>query len=248
MLEEKTDKAIVLMYHNVGVPPKGVRLESLYVTPRMFRFQMWCLKAFGFKVVPLREILSFANGGGGREKLVAITFDDGYQDFYENAYPVLKRYNFPSTVFLVSDFVGTENVWDRENVKVEKKLMDWAAMRRLANDGVVFGSHTKTHPVLSSLPAEQIDEELFQSKAEIEDKLQIRVESLCYPYGDYDRRVIESAKRAGYKIAVTVKRGLVHPHDDPFEIRRSFIRLNTHPFLFMHKLHSGYEDRRGKRK
>ena len=115
------------MYHNIGIPPKGVPLKSLYVTPRMFRFQMWYLKTAGFKVVSLQEILSFIKGNDSDERLVAITFDDGYQDFYDNAFPVLKTYKLPSTVFLVSDLVGKENIWDsrgRERHFSKRKAME----------------------------------------------------------------------------------------------------------------------------
>jgi peptidoglycan/xylan/chitin deacetylase (PgdA/CDA1 family) len=240
--------AIVLMYHNIGKPPKSALLKSLYVTPFMFGLQMTYLKKAGFSVVSLDEVLNFTSGKSGRDKLVALTFDDGYQDFYENAYPVLKASKFPATVFLVSDLVGTENAWDRDSVKAVKKLMSWETVRKLTREGITFGSHTKTHPFLSRLAADKMEEEIFVSKSHIENKLQLPIESICYPYGDYNGNVIETAKRAGYKIALTVNRGLVHPNDDAFEIRRSFIRLNTHPLLFMYKLHSGYEDRRGKRK
>ncbi len=239
--------AIVLMYHNIAAPPKTGGLRSLYVTPRMFRFQMWYLRAAGFKVVPLGEILSFTKGVDQGGRLAALTFDDGYKDFYQNAYPVLKKYGYPSTVFLVSDLIGKENLWDGERLKIRKRLLDWDEITEMRNHGVAFGSHTKTHPFLSRLPAGAVDEELFVSKAELEERLRLPVEFFCYPYGDYDEKTASVARKAGYLGAVTVNRGLVHRGDDPFEIRRSFIRLGTHPLLFMLKLHSGYEDIKGKR-
>lgn len=238
-------RAIVLMYHHVGIPPKGVALRSLYVTPRMFRFQMWYLKNAGFRVVCLNEICSFINGDRSDEKLVAITFDDGYQDFYDHAYPVLRAYNFPSTVFLVSDLIGKENLWDAHNFYAQKKLLDWTLIGKLQSRGVFFGSHTKTHPFLTSLSADQIDHEVRNSKTLLEERLHLPVEFFCYPYGDYDNRVISLVEESGYKGAVTTKRGLVHRGDSMFEIRRSFIRLSTHPLLFAYKLHSNYEARKG---
>jgi peptidoglycan/xylan/chitin deacetylase (PgdA/CDA1 family) len=111
------------MYHSIGKPPKKMPLWKLYVNPRMFRLQMWCLKVTGFRVVPLKDILSFMRGGISDENLAAITFDDGYQDFCENAYPVLKKYNYPSTVFLVSDLVGRENLWDYKQIGVKKNFL-----------------------------------------------------------------------------------------------------------------------------
>jgi len=238
-----TERAIVLMYHNIGIRPKRVTLKSLYVTPRMFRFQMWYLKTAGFKVVSLHEILSFINGKNFNEKLVAITFDDGYQDFYDNAFPVLKTYNFPSTVFLVSELVGKENRWD-SNVE---RLLNWDSILEMKDAGVTFGSHSKTHPFLSRLSEKELRDEIRDSKIILEERLKNPVDFFCYPNGNYDNRVLETVHTSGYKGAVTTNRGLIHRNDSPFEMTRSFIRYNTHPVLFLYKLHSKYEDRKGLR-
>ena len=112
-------KAIILMYHNIDNPPKNARIPNLYVTPRMFRFQMWYLKTAGFKVVPIQDMLALASKGDDRGNMAAITFDDGYMDFYRNAYPILKHYGYPSTVFVVSGLVGRENVWDHANESIK---------------------------------------------------------------------------------------------------------------------------------
>src|SRR5574341_2420285 len=103
-------KAIILMYHNIDHPPKGARIPNLYVTPRMFRFQMWYLKIAGFRIVSIQEMLDSVSKGDIKNNLVAITFDYGYLDFYKNAYPVLKHYGYPSTVYVVSGLVGKNNV------------------------------------------------------------------------------------------------------------------------------------------
>ncbi len=209
----------------------------------MFGFQMWYLKAAGFKVVSLRETLDFISGDKTDDKLVALTFDDGFQDFYRNAYPVLKAYRYPSTVFLVSDFIGKENLWDHKKPGGRKMLLDWDMIMEMKDRGVSFGSHTRTHPFLRRVSEEQLRQEVTESKVILEERLGSDVEFFCYPYGDYDERVTDAVIRAGYYGAVTTKRGPVYRGDDPFRMRRSFIRRNTHPLLFMYKLHSGYEDR-----
>jgi peptidoglycan/xylan/chitin deacetylase (PgdA/CDA1 family) len=240
-------RAVVLMYHNVGMPPKDALLRGLYVTPRMFRFQMWYLKTAGFKVVPLKDILHYMSGDLVEGPLAAITFDDGYQDFYDNAYPALQSCGYPATVFLVSDHIGGENLWDYKDVKTRKKLLGWESIYKLKDKGIEFGSHSKTHPFLSTLSEEEIYREIRGSKAFLEEKLQLPVEFFCYPFGDYDARVRDLVRQSGYLGAITTKRGLIHRGDDPFEMRRSFIRLNTHPLSFIYKLHSRYEDRKGQR-
>jgi peptidoglycan/xylan/chitin deacetylase (PgdA/CDA1 family) len=213
----------------------------------MFRFQMWYLRTVGFKVVSLHEILSFIKGNLSDERMVALTFDDGYSDFYDNAYPVLKMYRYPSTVFLVTDFIGKENLWDYQELNIRKRLLDWDQIIEMREHRVAIGSHTRKHPFMNKLSIGEIENELFGSKAALEERLNLPVEFFCYPYGHYDERAVATAKRAGYIGATTMNRGLIHRGDDPFEIRRSFIRLNTHPLLFMLKLHSDYEDRKGSR-
>ncbi|MDA8079484.1 MAG: polysaccharide deacetylase family protein [Nitrospiraceae bacterium] len=242
-----SQKAMVLMYHNICVPPQDAGLRSLYVTPRMFRYQMWYLRAAGFRVAPLEVVADFAEAGG-TEKIIALTFDDGFEDFFHNAYPVLREYGYPSTVFIVSDRVGGENRWDAGSVGVRKRLLTWEQINELKNNNVTFGSHTRTHPFLSRLVDEQIAEEVAGSKRTIEERLNLPADTFCYPYGDYDSRVAEAVRNAGYRCAVTTKRGRVLRGDSLFELRRSFIRLNTHPLLFSIKLHTAYEDRKGGRR
>ena len=118
-------KAIILMYHNIDNPPKGARIPNLYVTPGMFRFQMWYLKMAGFQVLSVQDLVASVERGETRHNMAAITFDDGYMDFYKNAYPILKQYGYPSTVFIVSELVGKDNVWDSRNENIAKPLMDW---------------------------------------------------------------------------------------------------------------------------
>lgn len=241
------NKAIVLMYHNIGTPPKNATLKGLYVTPRMFRLQMWYLKAAGFKVVSMDDIIAFMDGRKTGQRLVALTFDDGFQDFYDNAHPVLEEYGYPSTVFLVSDLIGRHNIWDCERLNVKKRLMDWDTIIKLKAHKVTFGSHTKTHPFLTKLPDKEMHNEIQNSRAELERRLAMPVRFFCYPYGDYDAKVMELTARAGYAGALTTKRGLVCKTDNPLEIPRSIVRLTTSPLLFLYKLHSAYEDRKGLR-
>ncbi len=236
------------MYHNIGMPPGSTTLRGVYVTPRMFGFQMWYLKHAGFRVVPLRDFFLSMREDSSDETLAALTFDDGYQDFYENAYPILRKHNFPSTVFLVSDLIGKENLWDHDKVGVRKRLLDWKTISKLKEEGVSFGSHSKSHPFLSRLSMDDVIDEVVNSKSDLEERLQVPVEFFCYPYGDYDERVKSAVREAGYSGAFTTKRGLVRRDDDPFEMRRCLVRKSTHPLLFMIKLHTDYEDKKRRRR
>ncbi len=239
--------AFILMYHNIARPPTEGRLKGLYVSPSMFRFQMRYLKIAGFAVVPLHEIVDSAANGSPHKRAVALTFDDGYEDFYLNAFPVLEEYGYPATVFVVSDFVGTTNTWDEHSLGIRKELMAWDRIRDLSARNVFFGSHTRTHPFLTRIEKERAREEICRSKQIIEDRTGHSVETFCYPYGDCNHAVEEMVREAGYRVGVTTSRGSVRAGDDPLILRRAFIRYNTHPIHFLLKIHTGYEDRKGRR-
>ncbi len=146
-------KALILMYHNIDVPPKNARIPNLYVTPRMFRFQMAYLKTAGFKVMSIEDLLAAVGAGRLPHNMAAVTFDDGYLDFYTNAYPVLREHGYPATVFVVSGLVGKESTWDATKENFVKPLMDWRTIVEISRNGIQIGSHTKTHPDLTRIRA-----------------------------------------------------------------------------------------------
>jgi peptidoglycan/xylan/chitin deacetylase (PgdA/CDA1 family) len=237
-------RAIILMYHNVAIPPKEARIPNLYVTPRMFRFQMGYLKTAGFKVLSIQDLLA-AVEGGIRHNIAAITFDDGFMDFYDNAYPVLKSYGYPSTVYVVSGLVGRENEWDAQNDNVKKNLMDWNRIIEVSKKGVQIGSHTRSHPALTALSSGPLNDEIAGSKRDMESRLDFPVDHFCYPYGDCNDQVREKVIQAGYRSAVTTQRGHVAAGCDPFTLRRIPIKLITNPFSFLYKIHTDSEKRKG---
>ena len=213
-------KAIILMYHNIDKPPKGARIPNLYVTPRMFRFQMWYLKTTGFRVVSIQDLVSAVEAGDTRRDMAAITFDDGYIDFYNNAYPILKHYGYPSTVYVVSGLVGMSNVWDSKSETHQKQMMDWDHIIEVSKNDVQIGSHTRSHPQLTLLSGEVLQEEVIGSKRELEERLNQSIEHFCYPYGDWNERVRDLAGEAGYKTACTTDVGVNTTNDSLLALKR----------------------------
>lgn len=234
------------MYHSIDNPPKGAMIPNLYVTPRMFKFQMWYLRTAGFRVLSIQDLFVAVENGQTDHNMAAITFDDGFADFYKNAYPVLRRYGYPSTVFIVSGLVGKENTWDSKKEKIAKPLMDWNTIIEISKNGVQIGSHTKNHPELTRIKPDQQQEEIAGSKKELEKRLNHTIDIFCYPGGDHDDQVKEAVKKAGYRYAVTTKRGHVGKHADPFALRRIPIKLITNPLSFLYKVHSNSEKKKGK--
>lgn len=187
--------ATILTYHHIA-EPLGEK-EGLYVSPSEFAEQMDFLRRKGFSVVSLDDIREHLLGRKSlTQPAVAITFDDGFSDVYENAFPVLKQNGFTSTVFLIVNRVK-ENKPGYLNLNQIKEMM---------RDGICFGSHTLTHPHLARLPDGEQTREIEDSKKELQEMLGISVDWFSYPYGNFNRTTIKKVEQAGYKGAVSAIR------------------------------------------
>lgn len=163
-------------------------------------------------------------------KAVAVTFDDGYQDNYINAYPVLRRYSIPATVFLATNFIGTGEIpaWEEGHYAGTKALMlSWEQVREMSDGGVAFGSHTVSHPFLTKIPRKQCEWEVCRSKEMIEQQIGKPVTTFAYPSGDFDSQTREVVREAGYCAAVSIRAGGNRPGDDVYALRRNVIQLKS---------------------
>jgi peptidoglycan/xylan/chitin deacetylase (PgdA/CDA1 family) len=175
------------------------------------------------------------NGTSLPSKAVAVTFDDGYQDNYENAYPILKEYNIPATVFLTTGFIGTGQIpaWDKGYYTAEKTLMlSWQQVREMGDGGISFGSHTLTHPFLTRIPRKQARKEIHLSKDIIEQQTGRPVTTFSYPSGNFDSYVKEIVEEAGHSAAVSTIPGYNSAQDDLYALKRNVIQLQS----FCHRL------------
>jgi peptidoglycan/xylan/chitin deacetylase (PgdA/CDA1 family) len=233
----------ILTYHNVEIAPAGVGLGSLYVHPRRFRRQMALLARLGYRGLSMSQAMPYLRGErAGR--VAAVTFDDGYADNVENALPVLLRHGFSATCYVASGEIGGYNSWDADRLGVRKPLMSDEQLRAWRDAGMEVGAHTRTHPRLSALPDREIREEVLGSRADLEDRLGVRVSQFCYPYGDHDDRIVGVVRDAGFAAATTVLRGLARPDDDPLRLPRVPVHRDLGVVRFLAKILTRYEDRR----
>jgi peptidoglycan/xylan/chitin deacetylase (PgdA/CDA1 family) len=137
-----------------------------------------------------------------------VTFDDGYLDNYELAYPILRERKILAVIFLVSDYVGQTNQWDSGGPLAGRPLMDWPHIKEMAAQGIEFGAHTCRHPSLTAVPLEQAAAEMAGSRAQLEQALGQPVETFAYPYGEHNQELQAEAARAGFAAACTVDPGL----------------------------------------
>jgi len=206
--------AVILMYHKFGenkYPSTSVRLEQ-------FETQLDYIRTNGFKVLPLEEIAAaYRNQTDLPDKSIAITVDDAYASVYTEAYPRLKKLNWPFTVFVCTDSVD-------QNFKA---MMTWDQMREMKENGVLFANHTSTHDYLvRRKKGETADEHLERVQNDIEHAQQRLVDEFgstpmlfAYPYGEFNTQIAEYLKSAGY-LAFGQHSGAMGLHSNPVALPR----------------------------
>lgn len=216
----------ILMYHNISYGE-----GSSFVTPENFAKQMEYIKRNGYEVITLDELAgSIKDKRRLKRNKVVITLDDGYEDNFIYAYPVFKKFGFPVTIFLPTDYMG------------RKGHLNWDEIRLMSKDKISFGGHTKTHFYLGLVKDDKVAwEQIAGSKKAIEQEIHAPVDYFCYPIGGFNERVKEIVKEAGYKGACTTNRGFSRLNSDVYEIKRIKVTNSdmTKPFSFWLKL-SGY--------
>ncbi|MFM8617941.1 MAG: polysaccharide deacetylase family protein [Opitutaceae bacterium] len=190
----------ILTYHHVGWRPPGVRWRGLWVSPRLFARQMRELHLAGYRSTSL-DGLALAAGNPGRK--FAVTFDDGYASVLTHALPELRAHGAVGIQFLVAGRIGGFNEWDVAEGERPAKLMDAAGVRAWLDAGQQIGSHTLTHPRLTSLSRSAQRAEIRDSRLMLEDQFGCAVRHFCYPYGDLDGAVADLVGEAGYESACT---------------------------------------------
>jgi peptidoglycan/xylan/chitin deacetylase (PgdA/CDA1 family) len=203
----------VLFYHRVSDDR-----DELAVSPRRFRQQMAYLADEGYRAVGLLEALE----SEGAERLLALTFDDGFRDVAENALPALADHGFRATVFVSTAVVdGTASFsWYAE----QPPVLGWEEIERLDREGtLLFEAHSLTHPNLVALDDDTCRAEIAGSKQVLEEHLGRPVLAFCYPAGAYGERERRFVAEAGFTVATSVEPGLNLPGVDPLELRRTAV-------------------------
>ncbi len=204
----------VLTYHRFGD-----NCDSPLCMPAdVFDRQMRYLKDNGYHTVTPAELIDFLRYRKPLpRKSVWITMDDGYRSTYKVAYPILKQYGFTATMFVYTEFVGASRL-----------AVTWEQLREMKANGFVVGSHTVTHSDLTKPRSDESEDEfiarvrreLGESKKTIDKKLGQNTTVLAYPFGYYDRRAVNLAHDAGYKLAASVRRGGNPFFANPLALRR----------------------------
>nr|WP_094605525.1 polysaccharide deacetylase family protein [Sporomusa silvacetica] len=183
----------VLNYHQIN----NESHNALTLSDTEFEAQIKYLYQEGYTAISPEQLADYLQYGKELpNKPILITFDDGYADNYQVAYPILQKYHFKATIFLITDFAGNNS-----------RYLTWKQIKEMSDNGINFENHTLSHIILPKASDEEVYAQLVNSKKALEWRLGKKVEFLAYPGGKYDQRIIQLAKEAGYRAAFTVNFG-----------------------------------------
>jgi peptidoglycan/xylan/chitin deacetylase (PgdA/CDA1 family) len=216
----------VIMYHRID---EDADISKLSVSPEAFRTHMYFLKRHNYNVIRLEDLADLIKKGKVPYKTIAVTFDDGYENNYTKAYPVLKELGIPATIFISPALIGREG------------YLTWSQVIEMSESGFIsIGSHAMTHAYLPDLPEQGLDREIFDSKRAIEDHIRKAVASFSYPVGAFNDYARGKVIKAGYRAAVATNPGRDYPDDDVFAMKRLRISRTSDNLLIFWIETSGF--------
>lgn len=222
----------IIMYHSVS--PNASIENRLSVSADTFERQMRFLKMHRYNVLPLESVVDLIREKKRiSHKAIAITFDDGYRDNFIYAFPILKKYNLPATIFIILNEVG----------RAQNDRLSWDEIEKMQDSGLItFGSHTLGPEPLINIKSEpDLKREIFDSKKILGEKLGRNIMMFSYPGGRFNDKIKQLVKDAGYKSAVATNPGRKFANDDVFALKRLRISENTANNLFIFWIEtSGY--------
>jgi peptidoglycan/xylan/chitin deacetylase (PgdA/CDA1 family) len=229
------DYPVILTYHSISDGPLPTQIAA-----GLFTEQMEWLHA-NARVAPLAQVVSsLIKRIALPKRTVALTFDDGYHDFYSSAAPVLRRLKMPATIFLTTGFCGGGSRPGNRAWRPDSALLDWNKVADLAHQGFEFGGHSVSHSDLTTLTSEEALREMRDSRSEIEERTGRTVDFFAYPFGRWSA-AIRTVVQYQYWGACSTCAGVVQPEADPFALPRidahylrrpaSLHMMFTSPFL-----------------
>ena len=245
MLTHNSAPIPILTYHQIGpAAPKGSPFRSLSVDPKDFARQMAWLNLLGYRGLSMSALTPYLTGAA-KGRVFGITFDDGFTNNLENALPVLQRYGFSSTCYVVSQLIGKTNVWDHDVGIASAPLMSTQQLRTWVAGGQEIGAHTRHHVHLNALDAQQAELEIAGCRAELQSVTSTDVAHFCYPYGEFSDVHTEMVQRAGYLTATTTQRGRCHRQAQLLQLPRAPVPRSVTRLALWLKVATDYEDKRG---
>lgn len=213
----------ILMYHSIDweCDPRSKRWT---LSPALFDEHMCWLAEHDYHTTTISELVSAcATGVALPARTLVITFDDGLRDFLTGAVPVLQRYGFPATLYVVTGYVGKTSRWARCLGEDDRPMLNWSELRAVSELGIECGAHTHSHPQLDIMPSADALAEIERSKTSLEDHLGRAVQTFAYPHGYASRATRQLVRQAGFTSACRVRHALSSTVEDRFALSRVIV-------------------------
>lgn len=229
----------ILLYHRVVKSTIKDSVVGIYVTEEKFDEQLAHLQKSKFRTITFFDVHNALKGDKAlSSKNIILTFDDGYEDNYSSAFPLLKKYNFTAVIFLVTGHES--NTWDVSKNEPDAKLLSKQQVLEMYDYGIEFGAHTLNHANLTEIPENLVLKEIYNSKIYLAKELKIPVISFAYPYGECNKVTKEAVKSFGFEFGVATDSGPLNFLKDLYQIRRQIIFSHTSLFQFKKKISKWY--------
>jgi peptidoglycan/xylan/chitin deacetylase (PgdA/CDA1 family) len=221
-------KIPILMYHSISDYATS-KFKQFTLSPKLFEDHMRYLQQHRYTPITVSEFVAAQSLPGFKlpERPVVLTFDDGFADFHDAAFPILRRYGFPATLYVATGFVNGTSRWLRHEGEANRPMLTWEQLREISANGIECGGHSHTHPQLDTLSLADASREIVQSTRLLEDHLEQKVFSFAYPFGYHTADICRQVREAGCTSACAVKHSMSSVTTDPFSLARLMIRSDT---------------------
>jgi peptidoglycan/xylan/chitin deacetylase (PgdA/CDA1 family) len=217
----------IFLYHSIS---NNVQTGSRYfeITPQRLKADMVYLKDHAFNPLTITEIADHlrSNISSLPDRPVAITFDDGFQNFYSHALPILSQFGFPATLYITTGYIGQNCGWLNSQEGRPYPMLSWGEINECSRSGIEIGSHSHTHPQLDILPSREAICEIRDSKQILEDHLGIPIKTFAFPHGYHTKQLISTINEAGYSSCCIVENTITTSNSDVFRLPRLNINDN----------------------
>lgn len=226
-----------IFYHKIDTAPRDARIRGGYTPRKRFARQMAFLKKEGFRFYTVSEMIEhYKEHGLFPARGIAITFDDGWKDNYENAFPVLREFGVKATIFLISSCLGQVSVKAQSEGEGAREHLSLKNVLEMSEHGIEFGSHTLNHKLLDRISLDEVKTEVEESKRQIEAMLNKPCKVFAYPGGHYNEDARRAVERAGYEAGFSTTYGPTDHLDLHAMNRTEILRRDRFLYQFARKV------------
>ena len=218
----------ILLYHSISQYASR-KFKPFAVSPALFAEHMAYLHWQAYTPITVTQLAQTLVQDQSLlpERPAVITFDDGFADFFTDALPVLKRFNFTATLYVTTGFINDTSRWLQHEGEALRPMLTWQQLAEISTQGIECGTHSHSHPQLDTLPIAEATYEIVQSKKLLEEQLGLDVTSFAYPFGYYTPAIQKQVQAAGFTSACAVKFAMSSPSSDLFALARLMIGADT---------------------